>query len=88
MKGYTNTKILNMNTFTITRREHEIILLMSRGLSSKQMAYELHISLYTVQAHRRNILKKMKKNNSISAINLAMNTGLIPINGFQVLQVA
>lgn len=77
-----------MNTFTITRREQEIIQLMSRGLSSKQIAYELHISLYTVQAHRRNILKKMNQNNSISVINMALNAGLINLQVPSVLQVA
>ena len=77
-----------MNTFTITRREKEIIQLMSRGLSSKQIAYELHISLYTVQAHRRNILKKMNQNNSISVISMALNAGLINLQVPQVLQVA
>jgi DNA-binding NarL/FixJ family response regulator len=66
-----------MNPFTITRRELEIIELMSRGLSSKQIAFHLHISLNTVFAHRRNILRKLNKNNSISAINLAMTSGLI-----------
>jgi two-component system, LuxR family, secretion system response regulator SsrB len=77
-----------MNVFTITPREQEIIVLMSQGLSSKQIAYHLHISLYTVLAHRRNILKKMNKNNSISAINLAMTSGIIPMQEMRSLQVA
>lgn len=66
-----------MNPFTITPRELEIIELMSRGLSSKQMAYQLHISLHTVLAHRRNILRKMKSSNAVNAITVAINSGLI-----------
>jgi len=44
-----------------TRREFEIIRLIEEGLSSEQIAEKLFLSVYTVNTHRRNILKKTEK---------------------------
>jgi DNA-binding CsgD family transcriptional regulator len=43
----------------ISAREREIILLMSKGLSNKDIAGELFISENTVKTHIRNIFRKM-----------------------------
>lgn len=45
----------------ITHRENEIQKLIDRGLSSKQIAELLVISVHTVNTHRRNIRKKLKR---------------------------
>ena len=43
----------------LTRREREIIALIGRGCSSRQIAAQLAISLRTVETHRRNICCKL-----------------------------
>lgn len=58
----------------LTRREKEILLLIRQGLFSKEIADHLHISIYTVNNHRKNILVKLNAGNGIEAIN---NSGLI-----------
>jgi DNA-binding CsgD family transcriptional regulator len=46
-----------------TAREKEIILLVSQGLSSSQIADKLFLSLHTVKTHRKNILQKSNASN-------------------------
>ena len=57
----------------ITNRELEIISCIKDGLSSKEIAAKLFISLRTVEVHRHNVLKKLKLKNIASLINF-MNT--------------
>ena len=44
----------------LTRRECEIVRLMGRGLSNKEIAGSLHIELPTVKNHVHNILEKLR----------------------------
>jgi DNA-binding NarL/FixJ family response regulator len=57
------------NINTLTEREMQIINLIKEGLSSKEIANNLNISLKTVEVHRHNILKKLKLKNSASLVN-------------------
>ena len=57
------------NINTLTEREMQIINLIKEGLSSKEIANSLNISLKTVEVHRHNILKKLKLKNSASLVN-------------------
>lgn len=65
------------NNHHITRREKEVLHLLSKGLASKQIAEELFISINTVNNHRKNILKKLKVNNASEAIQQSMRLKLI-----------
>ena len=58
---------------SLTRKELQIIGFIKAGLASKEIAHKLSISLRTVQAHRYNILKKLKLPNSASLVHF-MNT--------------
>lgn len=61
----------------LTNREREILLLIRQGLLSKEIADRLHISIYTVSNHRKNILVKLGVDNVIEAINIACDLGII-----------
>jgi len=61
----------------LTNREKEILLLIRQGFLSKEIAYKLNLSIYTVNNHRKNILMKLNVDNVIEAINLAQEYGLI-----------
>ncbi len=45
--------------YQLTRREVEILKRIKAGMSSEQMATQLKLSYHTVQAHRRNINRKL-----------------------------
>ncbi|PWT74905.1 MAG: DNA-binding response regulator [Bacteroidetes bacterium] len=59
---------------TLTEREMQIINLIKQGMSSKEIARRLEISLKTVEVHRHNILKKLKLKNSASLVNFINNS--------------
>ncbi|MBS1446865.1 MAG: response regulator transcription factor [Odoribacter sp.] len=61
----------------LTKREKEILLLIRQGFLSKEIAYKLNLSIYTVNNHRKNILVKLNVDNVIEAINRAENLGIL-----------
>ncbi len=61
----------------LTRREHEILKLVAQGMQSREIASELHISLHTVETHRRNIFLKLDAKNAVSLISKATALGLL-----------
>ena len=42
----------------LTRRETDVLVLVAKGLMSKEIAERLHISVHTVISHRKNITRK------------------------------
>lgn len=48
----------------ISSREHEVLLQVGRGATSKEIAERLGISLRTVEVHRSNLMKKLKATNA------------------------
>lgn len=61
----------------LTKRELEILGLVSNGYPSKEIAALLGISSVTVNNHRQNILLKLNVNNSAEAVNYARNIGIM-----------
>jgi two-component system invasion response regulator UvrY len=59
----------NADINNLSDREMQIVRALKEGLSSKEIASELTISLKTVEVHRHNILKKLKLKNTVSLIN-------------------
>lgn len=61
----------------LTEREREVLELVAKGFISKDIAAKLNISLYTVQAHRKNISGKLGIK-SVSALTVyAMMNGIV-----------
>jgi two-component system, NarL family, nitrate/nitrite response regulator NarL len=50
---------------SLTRREKEILLLISEGISNKQIADQLFISENTVKNHLKNLLEKLELENRV-----------------------
>ena len=61
----------------LTRREKEILSLIRQGFLSKEIAYRLNLSIYTVHNHRKNILAKLNVDHMIEAIHKAEAFGLL-----------
>lgn len=61
----------NTDTINITNREKEIILLIEKEYSNKQIAESLFISERTVETHRKNIFRKTNTNSVIGLIKYA-----------------
>lgn len=64
------------NTFLLSKREKEVIGFTKRGYTAKVTAEELNISQYTVETHRKNILKKLGLNSLKELIAYAYENNL------------
>jgi DNA-binding NarL/FixJ family response regulator len=61
----------------LTEREHEVLRLIVKGLSSKEIGERLFISERTVHTHRNNIMKKLKVNNVVELCRTALDKELV-----------
>jgi len=48
-----------MESVRMTKRERQVIDLISDGMTNKEIAQKLHLSPYTVKSHVHNILEKL-----------------------------
>jgi DNA-binding NarL/FixJ family response regulator len=62
---------------TLTKREREILKLVSEGKKNREIASLLFISDQTVKVHRRNIMKKLNVGSVTELVRYAMKHGLI-----------
>ncbi len=60
--------VKNMNKIVLSQREQEILSLIAKGMSSKQIAAKLEISENTVANHRKNMLTKTSTKSSAELI--------------------
>ncbi|MDP4186348.1 MAG: response regulator transcription factor, partial [Bacteroidota bacterium] len=61
----------------LTKKEIEITSLIAQGLTTKEIASKLFLSVHTVNTHRKNILKKLGINSSGELIMYAIHSGII-----------
>ena len=59
----------------LTRREKQILELLARNQTTKQIADDLHISTTTVATHRKNIYRKTNTSSVLELVQLALNKG-------------
>ena len=63
----------------LTRREREVLMALSEGLSNKQIAERLHMSVDTERTHMMNILNKLGVHSRLQALLFAARHGLVEI---------
>lgn len=61
----------------LTGRELEVLTLVARGNTSKEIAGQLYISENTVRNHVRNVLDKLGMNSRFEAVSWAQREGMI-----------
>ena len=64
---------------TLTSREVEVLRLVAKGMSNREIADELYISENTVKNHVRNILEKLHLHNRMEAVIYAVRERLLDI---------
>lgn len=62
---------------TLTRREKEILGMVTNGKNSQEIADSLFLSFLTVQTHRRNIMTKLEVKNIAELINVVQKNRLL-----------
>lgn len=62
---------------SLSRREQEILVLISRGYTSQGIGETLYISKHMVETHRKNILRKLDFSSSTELVKFAVQQGLV-----------
>jgi DNA-binding NarL/FixJ family response regulator len=61
----------------LTERELEVLSLVAEGLTNRQIALKLNISIKTVQSHRANLMDKLNLHDRTELVRYAIRRGLI-----------
>ena len=62
---------------TLTEREREVLAWLARGLSSREVAEQLDISVRTVETHRANLMQKLGVKSVALLIQVAIREGIL-----------
>ena len=62
---------------SLTGREQEILELIWAGFKNKEIGQRLKISVKTVEAHRANMMKKMRVSNTAQLLKTAIQGNMI-----------
>ena len=64
---------------SLTGRELEIVELIWAGFKNKEIGHRLKISVKTVEAHRANMMKKLRVSNAAQLLKTAIKSGVLKI---------
>ena len=78
MKEAPNTIVL-VHGFWLTERELEVLGLMARGLSNREIAGVIGRTEATVKVHLLHVLSKLDVDDRTSAVTVALKRGLIDL---------
>jgi DNA-binding NarL/FixJ family response regulator len=65
------------NHATVTPREREIIQLLAEGRSNKETASTLNVSVKTIEAHRANIMRKLRLRSASDLVRYAIRNRIV-----------
>lgn len=74
------TTLQKTKNANLTKRESEILNLFGNSFKNREIADELYISVRTVEAHKRNIMKKFELRSSVDLVKFAIKNKIININ--------
>lgn len=74
---YSKEQKADAEKVSLTVTEKEILRALALGKSTKEIAAERFLSVYTVMTHRKNIFRKLKVNNAHEAVRYALRAGIV-----------
>jgi DNA-binding NarL/FixJ family response regulator len=66
-----------MKKYQVTQREVEILRKITQGYTTKEIGKQLYLSEFTINAHRRNICRKLDIYTPVGLVNFAKEHGLV-----------
>ncbi len=71
---------LLLEQYNISKREHEVLILIAKGLSNKEIANTLFLSTNTIKTHSSNLFAKLDVKRRTQAVQKATELGLLNAN--------
>lgn len=68
---------LKKNKLNLTPREIEVLQLVANAKKTKEIAQELFLSEFTVETHRKNLMRKLEVNSTLTLVNVAKDLGYL-----------
>ena len=60
----------------LTPKEREVLQLLAEGLATKEIAFRLHVSVKTIETHRKHVMEKLDLHSVAELTKLAVREGL------------
>jgi DNA-binding NarL/FixJ family response regulator len=65
----------------LTPRQREVMQLIAEGKNTKEIAFLLNVSVKTIEAHRTELMRRLRIDDIPSLVRYAMRAGLVPGEG-------
>lgn len=78
-----NYEIFNDRLTSLTSKEKEIVILLSKGFSNKEISNYLHLSTHTIKSHLNRIFQKTEVKNRTQLAKIFLNSLNIQDNASQ-----
>ena len=70
---------MELTARALTAREREVLQLIAEGLTTKQVAAKLGLSVKTVETHRRQVMEKTNANSVADLVRYAIREGIVTL---------
>lgn len=71
-----HTASLNDIIDNLTQREVDVLKLIAQGMSTREIAAQMTLSVNTIESHRKNLIVKLEAKNSVDLVLKAINHGM------------
>lgn len=80
--GYTRRagQTASSSSTQLSQREREVLQLLAEGATAKEVASRLHLSIKTVETHRRNLLSKLELETVADLVRYAIREGITSLD--------
>jgi DNA-binding NarL/FixJ family response regulator len=78
VEGYVQRVGAGSSDDPLTPRQREVLKRMAEGSSTKEIAFDLGLSVKTVETHRAQIMERLGIRDVAGLVRYAMRTGLVP----------
>lgn len=73
-------QVSDEGTANLSPRELQVLQFIAQGQTTKTIAANLHISIHTVNSHRKNILRKLDVSSPIHLVTYAVEKGIVNVD--------
>lgn len=71
---------IDIPDYQLTNREMDVLKAISSGMQTKEIAEVLHVSVNTVETHRKSLFLKFEVRNAVELVLKAINNGIIHLD--------